>query len=591
MKDVEVDENLREDDDPSLKVQPEPSAKKPSKKKSAAKLKTPASSQSTAQDEDDEKDGGKPRPTTSQGSRKAAGAKKGKQKKEELKETVEPPTSPVDGKPPSRYQDFQVDIAEVEEARKGRSNTKTTGSRKQSRSKSKSRQSSKPPSSDKKESRPPSRTSSRPKVAEVLEIEDDVGLREEHARESPEPEPLPKPPSKAKPKPKRTKATTANSKQKVLDTGDEMFEPAPLVDASHERTRTSSRPELHDSNDRIKERPVTNTTGALEDEHALNSEKARQKGDLIFKRNERKPQSRGKAHSPTRVHTEPVKDDGGLTDTMDVDEGGFATADDHEFDNGQLIEADIEEQPNKLPTAAPLASFSKRQVGSVLTPKNLSQSRNSPFTSSLPKSRPTKLNPQSRSRSQTPVGSRGNSPSRLPVRVPNNDVSMRNDEHQFTWRDSGKENRSGIEAPRFAFSNSNPTPSTPVAPSTPERQILRMISPRPISPPPSHTPSLMSRDFSPSPPAQPRLSPVNEHDQDQDQEERRSPSPSFLPPLASTPRVLKKKLTAEERGLTVEQWIRREMEIECGLLRQDGERKIHAFRQRAEEIRREIEAL
>jgi hypothetical protein len=51
------------------------------------------------------------------------------------------------------------------------------------------------------------------------------------------------------------------------------------------------------------------------------------------------------------------------------------------------------------------------------------------------------------------------------------------------------------------------------------------------------------------------------------------------------------QLTEEERIMTVEQWIRREIEVQYERLKRDGEAKIRLFRERAEEVRRQIEAL
>jgi hypothetical protein len=51
------------------------------------------------------------------------------------------------------------------------------------------------------------------------------------------------------------------------------------------------------------------------------------------------------------------------------------------------------------------------------------------------------------------------------------------------------------------------------------------------------------------------------------------------------------QLTEEERIMTVEQWIRREIEVQYERLKRDGESKIRLFKERAEEVRRQIEAL
>ena len=78
----------------------------------------------------------------------------------------------------------------------------------------------------------------------------------------------------------------------------------------------------------------------------------------------------------------------------------------------------------------------------------------------------------------------------------------------------------------------------------------------------------------------------------------RSPShpPSPPPPCqseqpATLPALRLEMLTPEDRCLTVEQWIRREIEISYDQLRQDGRRQISLFEGRAREVRQIIEAL
>ncbi len=51
------------------------------------------------------------------------------------------------------------------------------------------------------------------------------------------------------------------------------------------------------------------------------------------------------------------------------------------------------------------------------------------------------------------------------------------------------------------------------------------------------------------------------------------------------------QLTEEERLMTVEEWIRQEIEEQFERLRRDGEMKIKLFKERAEEVRRQIESL
>jgi hypothetical protein len=73
-------------------------------------------------------------------------------------------------------------------------------------------------------------------------------------------------------------------------------------------------------------------------------------------------------------------------------------------------------------------------------------------------------------------------------------------------------------------------------------------------------------------------------------------SPLVDPPLVEPPRPLLTEntitvLTEEERAMTVEQWIRHEMDRHYELLKNDGRRKIDAFKERAAEIARHIESL
>lgn len=52
-----------------------------------------------------------------------------------------------------------------------------------------------------------------------------------------------------------------------------------------------------------------------------------------------------------------------------------------------------------------------------------------------------------------------------------------------------------------------------------------------------------------------------------------------------------KELTEEERAMTVEQWLRHEIETQYEELKREGERRIKEFREQAEEKRKRIEAL
>ena len=65
----------------------------------------------------------------------------------------------------------------------------------------------------------------------------------------------------------------------------------------------------------------------------------------------------------------------------------------------------------------------------------------------------------------------------------------------------------------------------------------------------------------------------------------------FIPPLADNPMVFASQLTNEEREMTVEQWIRHEMQLQYEQLKRDGERRIEEFKSMARDVRTRIEAL
>ena len=67
--------------------------------------------------------------------------------------------------------------------------------------------------------------------------------------------------------------------------------------------------------------------------------------------------------------------------------------------------------------------------------------------------------------------------------------------------------------------------------------------------------------------------------------------PSIIDALSSVPLPYISSLTDEERAMTVEQWIRHEMEMQYEQLKRDGETWIEEFKRRAGEVRKRIEAL
>ena len=70
-----------------------------------------------------------------------------------------------------------------------------------------------------------------------------------------------------------------------------------------------------------------------------------------------------------------------------------------------------------------------------------------------------------------------------------------------------------------------------------------------------------------------------------------TPIQSFLPPLALLPIPHIVSLSEAEQDMTVEAWIRHEISLQYEQLKSDGERRIDAFKGRAEEVRRRIDAL
>ncbi|KAG6849615.1 hypothetical protein H0H93_006899 [Arthromyces matolae] len=65
-----------------------------------------------------------------------------------------------------------------------------------------------------------------------------------------------------------------------------------------------------------------------------------------------------------------------------------------------------------------------------------------------------------------------------------------------------------------------------------------------------------------------------------------TPEPLFVPPLSKLPFTPLQNLTEAELDMTVEEWIRYQMEVEYDKLKRDGEREIGRFKKRAEETKK-----
>ncbi|KIL69179.1 hypothetical protein M378DRAFT_769312 [Amanita muscaria Koide BX008] len=71
----------------------------------------------------------------------------------------------------------------------------------------------------------------------------------------------------------------------------------------------------------------------------------------------------------------------------------------------------------------------------------------------------------------------------------------------------------------------------------------------------------------------------------------KTPEPQILPPLSRIPFMPLQTLTDAELHMTVEEWIRYQMEVEFDKLKRDGEKEMARFKARAEEVRKMIESL
>ncbi|KAF7972805.1 hypothetical protein HWV62_16990 [Athelia sp. TMB] len=110
------------------------------------------------------------------------------------------------------------------------------------------------------------------------------------------------------------------------------------------------------------------------------------------------------------------------------------------------------------------------------------------------------------------------------------------------------------------------------------------ISPRSIKPP--STPPLPPHSLARTPPT------VDACNHLEHKSHSTSPQPqAFLPPLAILPVSHILAFTEPEQDMTVEEWIRHEIALQYTQLKGDGERRIEAFRLRADAMRKRIDAL
>ena len=133
-----------------------------------------------------------------------------------------------------------------------------------------------------------------------------------------------------------------------------------------------------------------------------------------------------------------------------------------------------------------------------------------------------------------------------------------------------------------------------VLPGSPRRAKPQTRTPDAEPPAPGTPISAVHRSAPPSPVREQK----DEADIDIDQSELPITEPSAEPPrpsqtyhpfLAQFPIEELTKLTEEEAAMTVEQYIRREMEVQYALIKEDAERHIEGFKQKAVETQRVIE--
>jgi len=135
---------------------------------------------------------------------------------------------------------------------------------------------------------------------------------------------------------------------------------------------------------------------------------------------------------------------------------------------------------------------------------------------------------------------------------------------------------------------------TPLLDGDASEDVVDITSPtrpaRPTRSPQRPTPKCLPREESPAtpPPASSSLLSVSSTTSTT-RRESHTDAETLVEPLPL--QVNGTQLTEEEGSMTVEEWIRQEIEVHYERLRRDGETKIRLFKERAEEVRGQIETL
>ena len=117
-------------------------------------------------------------------------------------------------------------------------------------------------------------------------------------------------------------------------------------------------------------------------------------------------------------------------------------------------------------------------------------------------------------------------------------------------------------------------PSTPPKPALHEEATGRSDAPQGVL----QIPDDKSTDAQPSAPSTNTTLPL-------------TTEPAYLPPLSRLPFMPLQTLNEAELDMTVEEWIRYQIEVEQDRFKRDGERELERFKKRAEEVRKSIEGL
>ena len=133
--------------------------------------------------------------------------------------------------------------------------------------------------------------------------------------------------------------------------------------------------------------------------------------------------------------------------------------------------------------------------------------------------------------------------------------------------------------------SNNPPPSVPAISPIREIDVVDDIAPEPEPETNKHVdtaPSTPQRSLPQTPPKKVITSPPKALP---------STTVELIPALSKLPSIPLHTLTEAELDMTVEEWIRYQMDVEYDKFRRDGERELQRFRNQAEEVRKAIEGL